>query len=58
MKVKYIGESDVSLTNGKEYSVISVEEGWYRILDDTDDDYLFPPEQFEILIDFLTKTYD
>jgi hypothetical protein len=47
MKVKYIGETDVSLTNGKEYDVIAVEGGWFRIVDDTEEDYLFPPDQFE-----------
>lgn len=49
MKVKYIGKSNVSLTNGKVYDVLSVEKGWYRIIDDTDEDYLFSPEQFEIV---------
>ena len=49
MKVKYIGKTDVSLTNGKEYEVVGVENGWYRIVDDTDDDYLFSPDEFEII---------
>lgn len=49
MKVKYKGKSSVSLTNGKEYEVIGVEKGWYRIVDDTDDDYLFAPDEFEII---------
>nr|DAI90250.1 MAG TPA: hypothetical protein [Caudoviricetes sp.] len=49
MKVRYIGKTDVSLTNGKVYTVLSVEKGWYRIIDDTDEDYLFSPEQFEII---------
>ena len=49
MKVKYINKSDCSLTNGKIYDVIGVEEGWYRIVDDTDDDYLFSPEEFEVI---------
>ena len=49
MKVKYVGQSDVSLTNGKIYEVLSVEETWYRLLDDTDEDYLFPPDVFEIV---------
>lgn len=49
MKVKYIGVSDVSLTNGKVYDVIAVESGWYRIVDDTDDDYLFDPKEFELV---------
>ena len=41
MKVKYIRESNVSLTNGKEYDVLSVELGNYRIVDDTGEDYIF-----------------
>lgn len=49
MKVKYINKSDVSLTNGKVYEVIAVERGWYRIVDDTDEDYLFSPEEFEVV---------
>lgn len=49
MKVKYIGETDVSLTNGKEYEVIGVENGCYRIIDDTEEDYLFMPEEFEAI---------
>lgn len=50
MKVKYIGESDpIALINGKVYEVISVEKEWYRIIDETDDDYLYPPDAFEIV---------
>ena len=52
MKIKYIGETaPLELTNGKTYEVISVEKGWYRIEDDTGDDYLYPAEQFEIIED-------
>ena len=49
MKVKYIGKSDVSLTNGKEYEVIDTDCGYYRIVDNTGEDYLFPPEEFETI---------
>jgi hypothetical protein len=50
MKVRWIGETDIPIiTNGKIYEVISVEIDWYRILDDTNDDYLYPPELFEIV---------
>lgn len=49
MKVKYIGETDVSMTNGKVYDVIGVEFGWFRIVDDTEEDYVFPPDQFEVI---------
>lgn len=46
MKVRYIGETDVSLTKGKVYEVISIENGWYRIIDDPKEDYLFDPDEF------------
>ncbi len=50
MKVKYIGKTEfLVLTNNKVYSVISVEKGWYRIIDDSGEDYLYPPELFEII---------
>lgn len=50
MKVKFIGKSDpLGLLNGKEYSVLSIEKSWYRIVDETGEDYLFPPELFYIV---------
>lgn len=51
MKVRYIGKSGVSLTRNKIYYVISVEGGMYRIIDDTEEDYLFYPEEFERVAD-------
>lgn len=49
MKVKYKKKSSVSLTKDKIYDVLSVESGLYRLVDDTDEDYLFYPEDFEIV---------
>lgn len=50
MKIKYIGKlDDVDLTENKIYKVLSIEKGWYRIIDDSDDDYLYPPNLFEIV---------
>lgn len=50
MKIKYIGETiPFAVTNGKIYEVMSLEKGWYRIVDDTFEDYLYPPENFEIV---------
>ena len=50
MKVKYIGDSDpVYVINGKIYDVISIENGWYRIVDEENEDYLYPPELFKII---------
>ena len=49
MKVKYIGSHDtVALNKNKDYEVISIERGWYRIMTELDESYLFPPEQFQI----------
>lgn len=50
MKVRYIGECDlVALERNKLYDVISVEKGWFRIMTELDEDYLFPPEVLEIV---------
>lgn len=50
MTVKYTGSIDtLALEKNKIYTVISVEKGWYRIMTELDEDYLFPPEQFEIV---------
>ena len=49
MKVKCIEKYGISLTKDRIYEVISVEKGWYRIVDDTEEDYLFPPEMFEVV---------
>lgn len=50
MKVRFIGETEfLVLTNQKIYNVLSVERKWYRIIDDSGDDYLYPPELFEIV---------
>jgi hypothetical protein len=52
MIIKYIGKtSPLELTNGEVYTVISIEHGWYRIIDDTGEDYLFPPQFFEVVAD-------
>ena len=52
MKVEYIGKTaPLELTNGRVYSVIAVEMGWYRIKDDTGEDYLYPPNAFKVVED-------
>ena len=37
------------LTNNKKYDVISTQKGWYRIKDDSGDDYLYHPKLFEVM---------
>lgn len=50
MKVKYKGETSFLIaTKEKTYDVLSVEKGWYRIVDDSGEDYLYPPEMFDIV---------
>ena len=52
MKVKFIADSNtIALIKNKTYNVISIERGWYRIYCDLHEDYLFPPEAFEIVED-------
>ncbi len=43
MKVRYIGTSFgvESLTNGKIYECIAIEDGFLRIIDDSGEDYLY-----------------
>lgn len=44
MKVKWKGKMEyLVLTEGKEYEVLSVQREWYRIIDDSGEDYLYPP---------------
>lgn len=59
MKIKYIGEKMISIPNSyqiffdvipnKIYEVLSVERGFYRIVDESGEDYLYPPENFEVV---------
>lgn len=50
MKAKYTGDTSfLELTHNKIYKIVSVEKGWYRIVDDSDDDYLYPPDEFKIV---------
>ena len=50
MKAKYIGETEShTLDNGKIYEILSVERGWYRVVDKSGEDYLYPAEEFEIV---------
>jgi hypothetical protein len=61
MKVRCIIEPEVNskpddfmlyfgnLVYGKIYDVKSIENDWYRIIDNSNEDYLYPPELFEIV---------
>jgi hypothetical protein len=48
-KVRYTCDYyKVSLIKGNVYDVLSIEHGWHRIVDETGEDYLFSPDDFEI----------
>lgn len=50
MKVKWKGKTEyLTLTAGQEYEVLSIERDWYRIIDDSGEDYLYPPYMFDII---------
>lgn len=50
MKVKWLGKTHfLGLVHNKIYEVLSVEKDWYRIVDESGEDYLYPPDKFEII---------
>ena len=50
MKVKYVGDTiGLALTKNKIYEALGFESGFIRIIDDTDEDYLYEPENFVII---------
>ncbi|MDR1600413.1 MAG: hypothetical protein LBS11_11180 [Oscillospiraceae bacterium] len=49
MKARFLGGfQTISLDTGKVYGVMDVESGFYRVHDETREDYLFPPKWFEV----------
>lgn len=50
IKVKYIGEDNpLALRTGKEYVARVLKLGWFGVVDETNEEYAYPPELFEIL---------
>ena len=50
MKVKCLEDSDeLDVVYGKIYDVLSIEDGFYRIIDESDEDYMYPAEMFEVI---------
>lgn len=59
LNVKYIGKREKDVPNSykifmdvlpdKVYDVLSIEGGWYRLIDESGEDYLYPPENFEVI---------
>ncbi len=52
-RFKYIGETkNLAFTKNKIYDCVGFENGELRIVDDTNEDYLFLPDNFELIEDF------
>lgn len=52
MKVIYLGPTEAhTLEHGRVYEVLSEEDGWYRLIDKSGEDYLYPKNEFKILED-------
>ncbi|MDO4203535.1 MAG: hypothetical protein Q4D07_03420 [Selenomonadaceae bacterium] len=48
--MRYVEESDpLGLNYGQEYEVLGIQAGCYQIVDNTGEDYLYVPEEFEIV---------
>ena len=59
MKIRYISKMvPLELTHGRIYAVLAIEKGWYRIEDDTGEDYLYPPDAFEVIEERLKKAQE
>ncbi len=51
MKVRYIGEDSCDLTNSNIYECLGQEYDCYRVIDDSQEDYLYPTRFFEVVED-------
>lgn len=50
LKVKYIGDDDpLCLRTGKIYDARMLKKGWYGIVDESGEEYAYPPEAFEVI---------
>ena len=50
IKVKYIGnDNPLALRHGKVYEARVLKLNWYGIVDETNEEYAYPPELFEIV---------
>ena len=49
MKVRYLGYGQSVFEIGTVYEVLSIENGWYRIINENQEESLFPPRAFEVV---------
>ena len=51
ISVRYIGEDDpLALRHGKIYSARVLKKGWLGIVDETNEEYAYPPELCECIV--------
>jgi len=47
--IKYIGQDNpLALRTGKIYSARVLSKGWFGVVDETGEEYAYPPELFEV----------
>lgn len=39
----------MELMKGRVYECLGIENGWYRVVDESGEDYLYPPKDFEVV---------
>ncbi len=49
LKVKYVGTDCTDLTNGNMYECLGVEFDCYRVIDESEEDYLYPVDEFVVV---------
>ena len=56
IKVKYIGKSSkLTMLNGKIYEARECGLGWFALIDETNEEYAYPPRLFEVVENENTK---
>ena len=51
LKIKYIGPDYVTFVKNKNYEVLAIEKGYYRLMSEIGETYLLPPEVCEEVIE-------
>ena len=56
VQVKFVGESDpLCFIHGKIYTKIGESHGYWKVIDETGEDYLYDPDVFEVVNDECKK---
>lgn len=54
IKVKYVGDDNpLALRHGKIYDARMLKKGWFGIVDETNEEYAYPPNLFEPVDSFV-----